>query len=63
MHDFLNKSNIKKKLVEEAFEREAKERSSSLNDKETHDLRELSKKTGLSIETLKVIKAREGAFK
>ena len=63
VHDFLNKSNIQKKLVEEAFEREAKERSSSSNDKEAKDLRELSKKTGLSLETLKIIKAREGAFK
>ena len=59
----MNKSNLKKKLVEEAFEREARERPSSSDDKETRDLRELSKNTGLSLETLKIIKAREGAFK
>lgn len=59
----MNKSNLQKRLVEQAFERDANERATSITDQELKALQELSKKTGLTVDTLRIIKAKEGAFK
>eukprot|EP00347_Sterkiella_histriomuscorum_P020493 403337591 len=68
--DFLNKSNIQQSLVQQALEKSViinKQTQSSSqqqpDDKELLQLTALSQKTGLSIETLRLIKAKEGAIK
>lgn len=63
VQDFLNKSSIQSKLVQQALERSViQERKEQDEDKDLVKLKALSAKTGLSIDTLRLLKAKESAI-